>query len=472
MEQGLKPRILIIDDDKSVCGVISAKLERKGLLSSSAHTLADGMQLLRQEPYDVVFLDVRMPDGNGLDLIETIHRLPSAPEVIILTGEAEASGARMAIENGAWDYVQKGSSLDEIYLPLTRALEYRSEKYKGPARGRTFRRDHIVGESNPLLACLNEAALAAACDLPVLVAGGTGTGKELLAKAIHLNSSRSGRNFVVVDCAALPETLVESILFGHEAGAYTGAGGKKEGLLKQADGGTLFLDEVGELSLGIQKAFLRFLQERSFRRVGGAMEISSNFRLIAATNRELVKMVREGRFRQDLLYRLNSLVISLPDLKERPDDIQMLTTYRLQQIGGQSCLGSKGFSAEVLEMLCRYDWPGNIRELFNVIDQAFVTAADNPTIYPAHLPAHIRIKATLDNLENKASIERAQGAPPPSGPPLKLKEARERAIAEFEKQYLTDLVSKTGWNIKEACRVAGISRPRLYELLRKYSLSR
>ena len=467
-----RPKILIVDDDKALCRVVSAKLKREGMSPTSVHTLTDGLRVVSEGNYEVVYLDVRMPDGNGLDLIDKVHRLPSAPEVIIITGEAEANGARMAIENGAWDYVEKGSSLDDVFLPLIRALQFRSEKRKSSNRFAIFKREGLVGESRLLLDCLNEAALAAAGDLPVLVTGETGTGKELVAWAIHKNSSRADNNFVVVDCAALPESLVESLLFGHEAGAYTGAGSRKDGLLKQADCGTLFLDEIGELSLKLQKSFLRFLQEHSFRRVGGLEEIRSDFRLITATNRDLGKIAGEGGFRQDLLYRLNSLVITLPPLRMRRDDIQMLTTYRLNQLCDHQGIDRKGFSAEVLEMLGNYDWPGNVRELFNVIDQAVVSAMDDPTIYPTHLPIHIRIKATVDSLKTNGAGNGKSPESPPADQPLSLRSARGKEIALFEKQYLTNLLSVTDWNIKETCRLADISRPRLYELLRKYDLSR
>ena len=286
----------------------------------------------------------------------------------------------MAIESGAWDYVEKGSSLDDVFLPLIRALQFRREEQRGSRLAAGFKRKGLVGESKAIMDCLGEAALAATFDLPVLVTGETGTGKELVSLAIHDNSSRANRNFVVVDCASLPESLVESLLFGHEAGAYTGAGPARDGLLKQADGGTLFLDEIGELPPGIQKSFLRVLQEYSFRRVGGLKEINSHFRLIAATNRNLVRMAEQGGFRPDLLYRLNNLTIKLPPLRERRGDIPMLTTFHLRQLCHHQGLEQKGFSVEVLEMLCNYDWPGNIRELFNVIDQAAVKAGGNPTI--------------------------------------------------------------------------------------------
>ena len=376
------------------------------------------------------------------------------------------------MENGAWDYVEKGSSLDDVLLPLIRALQFRREKQKSSRRSVSFKREGIMGESKAILDSLNQAALAAASDLPVLVTGETGTGKELMAWAIHRNSSRAEKNFVVVDCAALPESLVESLLFGHEAGAYTGAGPGKDGLLMQADGGTLFLDEIGELPPKVQKSFLRCLQEHSFRRVGGLREIHSDFRLIAATNRDLPRMAQEGGFRSDLLYRLNNLVITLPPLRERREDIQMLTTFHLVELCRHQGVEQKGFSTEVLEMLWTYDWPGNVRELFNVVDQAVVSAEEDPTIYPTHLPLHIRIKAKVDSLRNNGTAATDLTEPDPETTRLNLKAARKKEVDRFERQYLGDLLTRTRWDIRETCRIAGVSRPRLYELLRKHNLSR
>jgi DNA-binding NtrC family response regulator len=278
--------------------------------------------------YDVIFLDVRLPDGIGLDAIQKIKANSSAPEVVIITGEGDPNGAELAIQYGAWDYIEKPPSVQSVILPLVRALQYRTEK-KDAQKPLMIKRDNIIGNSPQLLRSLKKLARAAQSQASVLIEGETGTGKELFAMAIHQSSSRSGKNFVVVDCAALPETLVESVLFGHAKGAFTGADQAKEGLVKQADQGTLFLDEIGELPLSLQKAFLRVLQEQRFRPIGGGSEVNSDFRLIAATNRDLDRMVQEKQFRQDLLFRIRSLVITLPPLRERPEDINQGAFTRL-----------------------------------------------------------------------------------------------------------------------------------------------
>ena len=246
--------------------------------------------------HDLVLLDVGLPDGNGLDAIERLRGVESAPQIIIITDENSRNGAELAIRSGAWDYIQKPGSIHDITLSIIRALEYREQRNaeaRAPA-SRVLKLDGIIGKCPRMRNCFDLVAQAAANDINVLISGETGTGKELFASAIHNNSPRAQKPFVVLDCSALPETLVESILFGHDKGAFTGAEKAREGLVKQADGGTLFLDEVGELPFSVQKAFLRVLQERRFRPIGSAVEIDSDFRLIAATNRDLQNMVHEG----------------------------------------------------------------------------------------------------------------------------------------------------------------------------------
>jgi len=460
--------ILIIDDDKLICEAISALVGTLGHNTATGQTLAEGLRLAQERPFDVVFLDVRLPDGNGLDVLPQIRSTPSTPEIIILTGYGDPDGAELAIKNGAWDYIEKPSSIQHIKLPLLRALEYRNEK----ARERptvALKRQDIVGNSQRLSACLDVLAQAANGDVNVLIQGETGTGKELFARALHRNSPRANRNFVVVDCAALPETLVESVLFGHKKGAYTGASESEDGLVKQADQGTLFLDEIGELPMPIQKSFLRVLQERRFRPVGGSQEIKSDFRLVAATNRDLESLAAQGRFRQDLLYRLRTMVIELPPLRECLDDIKELTLHYTTQLCERWGIGSKGYSPEFLDMLKEYPWPGNVRELIQALEKALLSAKDDPILYPQNLPDHIRIHITRNVLQRRPGTPAAAAANPSAPQVLSnLQEAREAAIVEAEGRYLKELMSRTGGNIAEACRISGLSRSRLYTLLKKY----
>ena len=307
------------------------RVQREGFDIQSAYTLQEGLKRVQSGAFDVVFLDVNLPDGNGLDILADIREAASSPEVIILTGQGTADGAELAIRSGVWDYIQKPSSIHVMMLPLLRALQYREEKLKGKSPV-SLKLEGIIGSSPKMKACYDLISQAAVADVNVLITGETGTGKELFARAVHMNSARSGRNFVVVDCAALQDTLKESTLFGYEKGAFTGADQSREGLIKQADGGTLFLDEIGELPLPMQKSFLRVLQERHFRPLGSIKEIKSNFRLIAATNRNLENLVHSGRFREDLLFRLRTLTIMLPPLREHPEDIADIALYHIARI--------------------------------------------------------------------------------------------------------------------------------------------
>ena len=376
--------ILIIDDDKVLCEMLYRRLGSMGYEVLYALTLKEGLIKAASKDFDIVFLDVYLPDGDGLKAIPKIRESPSSPEVIIITGEGDPDGAELAIKSGAWDYIEKPLSLEQTTLPIVRALQYREEKRKGGPKT-ALKRGGIIGTSPQLEACLDHVARAANSDSNVLITGETGTGKELVARAIHQNSPRSRKTFVVVDCAALPGTLVESILFGNEKGAFTGADRAREGLVKHADGGTLFLDEVGELPLLIQKSFLRVIQERQFLPVGAKAEIKVDFRLIAATNRDPDNMVRNNQFRSDLLYRLRTHSIELHPLRDRTSDIKELIFYHLNKLCESYGTETKGFSPEFFEVLMTYEWPGNVRELLNTLEEVLSVARHEPTLFPYHL---------------------------------------------------------------------------------------
>lgn len=471
------PKVLIIDDDPQFCRMFCAMAERLGYIVASAQSLHRGLEMVRSEPYDVVFLDVRMPDGNGLiEGLPQIRETESAPEVIIITGYGSPDGAEIAIRSGAWDYVEKPASLDRMKLPLLRAIQYREERRtkKTPVALKTC---GIVGHSPQLMACLDMVAQAATTDANVLIKGETGTGKELIATAIHENSRRAQENFVVVDCAALPESLVESTLFGHKKGAFTGAVQERQGLIKRADGGTLLLDEVGELPLSLQKAFLRVLQERRFRPVGGTNEIASDFRLLTATNRDLFEMVKTGDFREDLFFRIQTITIVVPPLRERMEDIPDLVLHHVNRICGYYGIDSKGISPDFMEALQSYEWPGNVRELLSVIERILTLTRDEPTLYACHLPLYIRVKAArhavstqMADHDRKAEPTEAASShisPAPSAPiSSSLQEVRDNA----ERQYLMELLGQVGRDIEKCCRISGVSRARFYQLLKKYDL--
>jgi len=467
MDTLLKARVLVIDDDKFICDWISSAVSQLGHHPFCSHTLKEGFREVQGDSFDIVFIDVRLPDGSGLDIMPKIKASRSSPEIIVITALGNPDEAELAIQNGAWDYLEKPASVEALKLPILRALEYRAERKSGKPPIPLKRKD-IIGNSQKIFSCLELLSQAAGSDANVLITGETGTGKELFAKAIHSNSARAKRNFVVVDCTALPETLVESVLFGHARGAFTGAERSEEGLIKQADGGTLFLDEIGELPFIIQKRFLRVIQEHRFRPVGGRQEIKSDFRLVAATNRNLESMARQGLFREDLFFRLRTLLIELPPLKELPEDIKELTTFYMDSLCKRFGIVPKGASPEFWNIVTEYKWPGNVRELIQALEKALLAAKDEPLLFPKHLPTYIRIQVARNSFPTKPAAAAApETRPPMPDDPPEWKEIRKAAVSEAEQRYLKDLISFVGGDVNKACRISGLSRSRFYALLRK-----
>ncbi len=457
--------VLIIDDDKLICDWISNVVTQLGHQSIWTHLLWEGLRKVQSEPFDIVFLDVHMPDGSGLEIMSKIKAARSSPEIIVITVLGDPDEAELAIKRGAWDYLEKPASFETLKLPIIRALEYRAERKSGKPPF-VLKRNGIIGDSPKITSCLELLTQAAGSNVNVLITGETGTGKELFAKAVHYNSPRAKRNFVVVDCTALPETLVESVLFGHERGAFTGADRSQEGLIKQADGGTLFLDEIGELPFLIQKRFLRVIQEHRFRSVGGSQEIESDFRLVAATNRDLEGMVRERRFREDLFHRLRTLIIELPPVRELLEDIKELTVFYISSLCERFGIESKEASPEFWDVVTAYKWPGNVRELIQALEKALLSSKDEPMLYPKHLPTYIRIQVVRNSFQQGAGWPEIRSSVPKEPP--KLKEIRKAAVSVAEEQYLKELISFVDGDINEACRISGLSRSRFYTLLRKY----
>ena len=459
--------ILIIDDEPLMCQSLSLVIQQNGHQTTCAATLAAGLEKNQTQSFDVIFLDVNMPDGNGLDCIQQLLSPAEAPEIIIITGLGDAYGAETAIKCGAWDYLEKGASVKEITLSLLRALQYREQKLasRSSVAGIDFKREGIIGTSNALRECLDLLTQAALCNAGILITGETGTGKELFARAVHLVSERRARKFVVVDCAAMPDNLIEGLLFGHEKGAFTSADQSREGLILQANGGTLFLDEVGEMPLALQKVFLRVLQERRFRPIGSSREIESDFRLVAATNRNLQQMVEEGSFRSDLLFRMSTFVIELPGLRERSDDIPLLARHHADRICSQYQVAFKDFSPEFVQMLTLYRWPGNVRELVNTLERTIAVARNESVLFPKHLPMQIRIEVTRQSLKNE------QSGPDTCLPTLEslpqLSDYRDAMYLQAEQKYLHNLMQSSDYNITKACEISGLSTSRLYALLKK-----
>lgn len=497
-------RILVIDDDINVYGSINSLAVRLGEETAYAPSLADGLRKLRGGDFDLVFLDVRLPDGNGLEALPSVKTGPGEPEVIILTGLGDPDGAELAVENGVWDYLVKPASVKQITFSLKRALAFRKEKLdrKAPT---VLDRSEIVGDGPALSRCLDMVAQAAASKASTLITGETGAGKELFAKVIHKNSSRRDGPFIAVDCAAMPEHLVESTLFGHKKGAFTSADRDKTGLVKAADGGTLFLDEIGELPLSIQKSFLRVLQEKTFRPVGAAHEEKSDFRLISATNRDLEAMARTGAFREDLLFRLKTLRIELPPLRERPEDLKSLVLRRVERLCAEYGLTDKAIDPDVFGALRAYAWPGNVRELFNVLEQAVIASGSDRTLYPPHLPPAIRSAAFKAGLaasggagasapavQTPAAASAAtvrpsapatppglapgiaeDGALPAGGEPGGVSSTLKELKNECERRYMEALLSGNGdgRDVDAMLRISGLSRSHFYALVKKHGLS-
>jgi two-component system NtrC family response regulator len=465
-------KILIIDDDKMICKTLARNIQHMGHESTSVFTLEDGLEAVLYGAFDVVFLDVRLPDGNGLDALPMMQKADSSPEIIIITGDGDPDGAQLAIETGAWAYVQKPFNMENLGLQLSRALQYHEKKSQTKPLA-ILRREGIVGSSPELETCLDLVAQMANSDLNVLITGETGTGKELFAKTVHRNSARSTKNFVVLDCASLPENLVGSMLFGHEKGAFTGAEKPRVGFMKEADGGTLFLDEVGELPLTIQKDFLRALQEHRFCPLGSNKEIESDFRLVSATNRDLGARVQSGQFRKDLYFRIQAVTIELPPLRARPGDIKEIALHYIAKLCERYGTETKGVSPDFFDALTVYDWPGNVRELLNTMERVLAVARFEPTLFLRHLPTELRVhqaRASVGETGMEEEIYSKKGSQVPTLP--KLQTVRDAALASAENQYLHDLMLLTKRNIKEACRISGLSQSRLYYLLRKYNINK
>jgi two-component system NtrC family response regulator len=451
-----------------------------GILAIHASTLQKGLQITRSSPCDVILVRDILPDGAACYEIESLLE-PYSPEIIIYTTAGNADHAEHALKCGVWDYVIDPRPEDCLPELLGRALRFHQSK-KNDSQGeeqeiRTELSGHgIIGRSKAMQNCLNLAARISQSDANVLITGESGTGKELFAAAIHNFSSRSQKKLTIVDCASLPSTLVESILFGHAKGSFTGADKAQQGLIMQSDGGTLFLDEVGEMPLEIQKKFLRVIQERTYRPVGSNVELKSDFRLIAATNRDLQAMAKEGLFREDLLFRLKTFHLELPPLRNRSSDITELAYYFRDNYCKIRKLKKKKFSPDYLMVLNQYEWPGNVRELFQAIERSITEAQDSTTLYPQHLPMRIRVQVTRKKLLNQGKTDPGAvkidvGGQHPQTM-VSLKEARDRAIEIEEKKYLERLLAFTDGNIKKCCEISELSRSRLYDLLKKYQLSK
>lgn len=452
-------RILIIDDDELIRSSLSRCFESLGHDVLLAEGLVKGIGLA-QKGVDVIYLDLNLPDGDGHTAIDQLSATPDNPEIIILTGLKDNFGAQETLTSGAWDYIQKPTTPSALKASLESALKYRKDKAAAYEPGPVFDSCGIVGNSTAISRAKQLMARAAESEASVLILGETGVGKELAAQAIHTNGPRKSNSFVVVDCSNLTESLLESVLYGHVKGSFTGAHSDHRGLVAEANGGTLFLDEIGELPASLQKSFLRVLQEHRFRPVGSTKEQTSDFRLVAATNRDLEAMTRAGTFRSDLLFRLRTLEIEIPPLRQRDSDVMVLAKHFTAATCDRYRLPKKSFSKQISKVITAYVWPGNVRELGNVMEAAVIAAGQEPIIYPKHLPSHIRVSYLNQGKPKRqpSKTPMAQTADRPIQPYKDYKAMRDQA-------YFQQLMDICNNDITKASRLSGLSVPSIYRHL-------
>ena len=449
-------RVLIVDDDQSMCEMLVAGLHRRGFESQSSTSGEEAFSLVKEQPFDIVLTDLNMPGLNGIDLCERIVANRSDVPVVVITAFGSLDTAIAAIRAGAYDFVTKPVEMDMLALTLGRAVKHRElqeqVKVLSDAAGKSERLGQLIGESPTMQALYDEMRRLAETDVTVLITGESGTGKELVANALHRRSHRRLRPFLAINCSALPETLLESELFGHERGAFTDAHSDRAGLCVQADCGTLFLDEIGDLPLALQPKLLRALEERLVRPVGADKEISFDVRLIAATNRDLERAIEQDRFREDLFFRINVVQLEVPPLRSRGTDVLLLAQNFLEQSAARFDKPVVGLSKAVGEKLLNYDWPGNVRELRNAIERATaLTRYDRLAV--EDLPEKIRSYRT-------SRLVLGGDNPQELGP-----------MEDVEKRYVLHVLKSVGGNRSRAARILGFDRKTLYRKLLGYGVA-
>jgi two-component system response regulator AtoC len=445
-------RIMIVDDDNETLELLREIVSKEGYQVDTAEHAQAALQKFDDIRPDVVITDVHMPGMDGLSLLTEIKNRSPETLVILLTAYGSLKTTVDGIKAGAFDYLSKPFIVDEIRLVVRRALEHKqvlseNQALKDQLRDR-YRFDNIVGSSPGMVAVYKLIARVAQTDSTVLIQGESGTGKELVARAIHANSSRRSGPFITVDSGALTESLLESELFGHERGAFTGAIAQKKGLLEKAHMGTCFFDEMANISPTLQSKLLRVLQEREIRRVGGGSSMSVDVRMIAATNKDLKPLVDAGSFREDLYYRLNVVTITIPPLRERPEDIPVLTQYFVQNYGARKEKPVSDISPEAMALLLRYPWPGNVRELEHVIERAIVLTP-NPTILPHDLP---------ESIQETAAGSASQGS-------------AWKTLDSLERDYILRVLDANQRDLGRASEILGIHRKTLLRKLRRYGMA-
>ncbi len=454
----MKPRILVVDDEETQRKMLRKILIRENYEVEIAAGGRDALKKIREKRADVVITDIKMPDMDGVQLFHEVKRLDHDASVILITAYADLKSAVQTMAEGASYYLTKPVDVNHLKVLIKKALENRTllveNRRLREEVGEKYGFGSIIGNSSKMKEVYAALKKVAESDVTVLLLGETGTGKELAAYAIHYNSPRRRHPFKKISCASFPEALLESALFGHEKGSYTGADSRRIGMFESADKGTIFLDEIGEINQNVQVKLLRFLQERQFERVGGIQTIQVDAKVIAATNLELEKAVQEGKFRKDLYYRLNVVPISMPPLRKRIEDIPLLVDHFLEKYKDKSGGKVKQISGETLSILTNHDWPGNVRELENCIERAIVMGEED-TILPSDLPAVIRgdgLPHTTDELINKIPSDGI-------------------SLDQLERDLIVKALEQSNGNQSEAARMLGISRRKLQYRMDKHGIT-
>ena len=454
-------KVLIVDDERSIRDVLQVVFRKEGHTVAAASGFQEATQQLKNGSFDLVITDIKMMDGSGIDVLREVKSENAETLVIMMTAYATTENAIQALKMGAADYILKDNEdfIQELKISVSKSLEFYRLRQEHRLLKQQFGQqngiDQIIGNSPMMKELFRAIETIGATQSTVLITGESGTGKELVAKAIHLNSSRTDLPFVSINCGAFPETLLESELFGYMRGAFTGASSNKKGLFEIADKGTIFLDEIGEMSLSMQVKILRVLQERKFRRVGGTDEVSVDVRVIAATNKELLKLVSENRFREDLYYRVSVIPLDIPPLRKRKEDIPLLVGHFLNKYNVQMQRSILGVSEEAMRQLEHYDWPGNVRELENTIERA-VAFETGEEIHPERLPTRI----SCLNSSESSDYDKI----PENGIDL------ERHLSDIEKSYILEALHKSGGVQTRAAELLKMSFRSFRYFAKKYDL--
>ena len=442
----MKKRVLLIDDEARVRASLKMVLEPTYEVIQAADA-QEGLELFRKEAPHLVLLDVILPGTDGLSVLQTLRAEDRAAPVIMLTGTKSVKTAVDAMKFGAADYLSKPFDLEELRIIVEQALKNQElQREVKQLRAQVVRRyafHNLIGKSPSMQDIYNKIEQVADSRTTVLITGESGTGKELVAKALHYNSGRRERPFIALNCAAIPETLIESELFGHEKGSFTDATARRVGQFELANNGTLFLDEIGDLSAMTQAKLLRILQEREFTRVGGVQSIKVDVRIVAATNKNLEELVRKGHFREDLYYRVNVIALYLPPLRERGEDVPLLANHFLAKRIEEDSRPPQEFSKDAVDLLSRYPWPGNVREMENIIEQAFIWSKGSDAITPEHLPNILKNDSRSSSLRDDTLAGRL---------------SLEKAVMEFEREIILDALKRTNYIQTHAANLLGISR--------------